>query len=368
MQQHPIPQNVTTYQFRIVGDMTLKQFVELASGVVIAVILYNIGLPAIVKWPFMTIFAATGAAFAFLPLQGRPLDIWVKNFLKSVYMPTIFLWQKEEKLPSFFSYKPQTKKESVRKTITPEERAQYSQYMQSLPQKKKLTAFDQQEGQFLNNINKYLQTATGINPLSVLPNASSQTENNIPSIRVRQLQPINSLQKTNTSKQPKTTTQQSASQTSFVPKKAPVVKMAESFQAPLEIGTPYMQKKPSPVPTKTAITAPPKKRHRRKKEIKIVLPPPPEFPNILCGIVLNNEGKVLPNAIIEIRDKSGMPVRASKTNKVSQFSLATPLQNGTYEIEVEHPDFSFDIIKLNASGSIIPPITIKAKHKKVQKA
>ena len=79
MQQHPIPQNVTTYQFRIVGDMTLKQFVELASGVVIAVILYNIGLPAIVKWPLMAIFAATGAAFAFLPLQGRPLDIWVKN-------------------------------------------------------------------------------------------------------------------------------------------------------------------------------------------------------------------------------------------------------------------------------------------------
>ena len=367
MQQHPIPQNVTTYQFRIVGDMTLKQFVELASGIVIAVILYNIGLPAIVKWPLMAIFAATGAAFAFLPLQGRPLDIWVKNFLKSVYMPTIFLWKKQEKLPDFFNYRPKAKTGPAKKTISPEERARYVQYMQSLPQKKKLTAFDQQEGQLLNNINKYLQTSTGINPLKVTPDTSSQTENNIPSIRVRRLQPINSQQKTNTSKQPKTTAKQSASQTSFVPKKAPVVKMAESFQAPLEIGTPYMQKKPSPAPTKTAITTPPKKRHRRKKEIKIVLPPPPEFPNILCGIVLNNEGKVLPNAIIEIRDKSGMPVRASKTNKVSQFSLATPLPNGTYEIEVEHPDFSFDIIKLNASGSIIPPITIKAKHKKIQK-
>jgi len=94
--------------------------------------------------------------------------------------------------------------------------------------------------------------------------------------------------------------------------------MAESFQAPLENRNAlYAEKNPLLPPTKTAITTPPKKRHRRKKEIKSVLPPPPEYPNILCGIVLNNEGKVLPNAIIEIRDKSGMPVRASK-NKQSK--------------------------------------------------
>lgn len=359
MQQHPIPQNVTTYQFRLVGDMTLKQFTELASGIIIAVIIYNLGLPAIVKWPFIFIFASAGAAFAFLPLQGRPLDIWLKNFIKSIYMPTIFLWKKEEKLPDFFNYKPRPKTGPVKKTISPEERAQYSQYLQSLPQKKKLTIFDQRENQLLDNINKYLQASTGINPLN-FPASAPPPENAIPSIRVRQLQ-------SKSDQQNPPIARQSAFQPSAVKKQAPVVKIAETFHAPLEIGTPYLQKKPVPPSPKTSKLiiknppSPPKKRRRRKKEIPITLPPLPEFPNILCGLVLDNKGGILPNAIIEIRDKTGMPVRASKTNKASQFSLATPLQNGTYEVEAEHPDFSFDIIKLKASGTIIPPITIQAK-------
>lgn len=338
MQQHPIPQNVTTYQFRLVGDMTLKQFVELAAGIVVAVIIYNLGLPAIVKWPFIFIFASAGAAFAFLPLQGRPLDVWLKNFIKSVYMPTIFLWKKEEKLPAFFNFKTRTKTGPPKKTISPEERAQYSQYMQSLPQKKKLTVFDQKENLLLDNINKYLQTSTGVNPLNLPPSAAGQTENIIPSVRVRHLQ----------------------SKTNVAKNQIPVVKIAESFQAPLEIGTPYLQKKPPPPPKPK--TAPlPIKRRRRRRGIEIVLPPPSEYPNIFRGLVLDDKGGILPNAIIEIRDKTGMPVRASKTNKESQFSLATSLPNGTYEVEVEHPDFSFDIIKLKAGGGIIPPITIKAK-------
>ena len=341
MNQHPIPQNVTDYQFRLVGDMTLKQFVELAAGVVVAVIIYNLGLPAIIKWPFIFIFASAGAAFAFLPLQGRPLDIWLKNLIKSVYMPTIFLWKKEEKLPDFFNFKARAKKGPIKRTISPEERAQYSQYMQSLPKKKKLTVFDQKENLLLENINKYLQTSTGINPLN-RSSIAIQSENSPPSVRVRRLQ----------------------SKANIVKTKIPVVKIAESFQAPLEIGTPYIQKKPPSPPTppaKPKIIPLPIKRRRRKRGTEIVLPPPSEYPNIFRGLVLDNKGGILPNAIIEIRDKTGMPVRASKTNKASQFSLATPLQNGVYEVEVEHPNFSFDIIKLKAGGGIIPPIKIKAK-------
>ena len=40
MQQHPVPQNVTQYQFRLVGDMTLKQFLELAGGMLLAYLIY----------------------------------------------------------------------------------------------------------------------------------------------------------------------------------------------------------------------------------------------------------------------------------------------------------------------------------------
>ena len=31
-ESHPIPQQISSYQFRLVGDMTLKQFFQLARG------------------------------------------------------------------------------------------------------------------------------------------------------------------------------------------------------------------------------------------------------------------------------------------------------------------------------------------------
>jgi len=52
MEQHPIPQNITGYQFRLVGDMTLKQFAMLAGGIIVALLFYYSPFPAFFKFPF----------------------------------------------------------------------------------------------------------------------------------------------------------------------------------------------------------------------------------------------------------------------------------------------------------------------------
>ena len=36
MDNHPIPQDVTGFQFRLIGDMTIKQFAYLAGGMILA--------------------------------------------------------------------------------------------------------------------------------------------------------------------------------------------------------------------------------------------------------------------------------------------------------------------------------------------
>ncbi len=96
VQQHPIPQNVTQYQFRLIGDMTLKQFLQLAAGGILAVIAFSLPIPALFKWPLIIFFASLGAALAFLPVQGRPLSQWIIAFFKSIYSPTIYTWQKQQ--------------------------------------------------------------------------------------------------------------------------------------------------------------------------------------------------------------------------------------------------------------------------------
>lgn len=97
MESHPIPQQISSYQFRLVGDMTLKQFFQIAGGSVVAIIIYSLPLMGIIKWPFVILSALLGIALAFLPLEERPLERWIIAFFKSVYSPTIFSWKKTEK-------------------------------------------------------------------------------------------------------------------------------------------------------------------------------------------------------------------------------------------------------------------------------
>ena len=90
----------------------------------------------------------------------------------------------------------------------------------------------------------------------------------------------------------------------------------------------------------------------------VVVPATPQIPNLIVGYVRDKQGKIIEGAILEIREASGNPVRAFKTNKLGQFLSATPLHPGEYEIETEKEGFSFDIIKVKLDGKIMPPIEI----------
>ena len=95
MEQHPIPQNVTAFEFHLVGDMTLKQFGYLAGGLIIAYFTYVLIFPlsAIIASPIIVLSALSGAAFAFLPILDRPLDHWVGAYFKAVYSASGGTWK-----------------------------------------------------------------------------------------------------------------------------------------------------------------------------------------------------------------------------------------------------------------------------------
>nr|MBP9700475.1 PrgI family protein [Candidatus Woesebacteria bacterium] len=105
MQEHPVPQNVTGYEFHLIGQMTLKQFMEIAAGVILAVVINMTNLPVFIKYPLMAIAGLTGVALAFVPLEGRPLDRWFLAFVRSIYQPTMFFWKKTQTVPDVFEYK-----------------------------------------------------------------------------------------------------------------------------------------------------------------------------------------------------------------------------------------------------------------------
>lgn len=98
MEQHPVPQPITSYEFRLVGDMTLKQFGKLASGVILALIVYGINPPSFIKWFLIILFVAIGIGMAFFPFEGRPIDVWIIAFFKRIYSPTQYIWRQSGRL------------------------------------------------------------------------------------------------------------------------------------------------------------------------------------------------------------------------------------------------------------------------------
>jgi len=93
IQQHPLPQDISGYRFRLIGDMTIKQFAMLAGGIIISVLFYSSPLPFFFKYPLAFLFLALGIGSAFVPVQGRPLEQWIIAFIKSIYSPTQYIWK-----------------------------------------------------------------------------------------------------------------------------------------------------------------------------------------------------------------------------------------------------------------------------------
>jgi hypothetical protein len=277
-EQHPVPRQISGYEFRLIGDMTLKQFGELAAGEIMALICWSLPITPLLKYPLVGFFAFLGIALAFIPVHEQPMDRWIMNFIKATYSPTQFIWKKSE----------------VQLDILERATVQKLPEMPTPPPK---------NGKKLKEYLKTVPIASGPSPL----------EKDLD----KKLRTISSL--------------------------------FEEAPGPDIFTLPQIKRKPH-------------KTVKPKFEPKLPMPSRPSVPNVLVGMALDQTGKIIPDVIIEIRDKAGFPVRALKANKLGQFRIATPLKNGTYELELEKEGHQFDIIKFEAQGEIIEPMEIRAKE------
>jgi hypothetical protein len=79
--------------------MTLKQFGYLAGGAVVAYICYKLPLPVFFSLPLAVASGMLGFGLAFVPVEERPMDVWIMSFLKRIYSPTLYVWQREKPVP-----------------------------------------------------------------------------------------------------------------------------------------------------------------------------------------------------------------------------------------------------------------------------
>lgn len=94
MDNHPIPQDVTGFQFRLIGDMTVKQFAYVAVGGIFVVVFLYAPIHIVFRVVLMILSGGIGLALAFMPLEGRPLDVMAGYFLRALFMPNQYAYHK----------------------------------------------------------------------------------------------------------------------------------------------------------------------------------------------------------------------------------------------------------------------------------
>ena len=101
--QHAVPQNIMDVEFKLIGELTMRQFVYVLVFA-IAAYMAKLSVPQPFTWFFVIGLGLTGLGFAFVPYEDRGLDEWVINFLKAINIPTERIWKKEWRIPVGLAY------------------------------------------------------------------------------------------------------------------------------------------------------------------------------------------------------------------------------------------------------------------------
>ncbi len=394
MREHPIPQDITGYKFHLVGNMTIKQFAELFAGVILALLFHSSNLTTVIKYPLAIFFVGFGAMLAFVPIQERPLDHWVITFLKVLYRPTKFFWQKQNKIPDAFSYEPSSHSNDIQAEVnlSPFRRKRVREYLSSVQPIQQKDAWELAQNQRVANILKVFsqvnvqltQTTpnqnstkvvkprlkTRVRHIAIAPKTSAETiifdqaqaKLNFNSQQLVGAKQNQAKQRTYISNKhminvkevaseliiPESTTiqvqdlktkatEEMMVQNNYLPNERSFSQSQE--QAELEVSGQIM-----PVPINNHLPFPNK----------------PKEPNQLAGMIFNKNNEILTGAIVEVQNERGQVVRAVKTNPLGQFFITTPLNTGAYFINVEKNKYQFNTFSIQLTDELVPPLEIAA--------
>ena len=353
MREHPVPQDITGYNFHIIGEMTIKQFAEVAVGVVIAVIIYTTNLPMVIKVPLMVFSAGLGALAAFVPFEEQPVDHWIFIFFKTLYKPTKFFWRKSGKIPDTFTFESNVPKTQFEAEIdlTPARRQRVKDYLTSIEETRpvdELEAYQQSRlASILDEFGQGYMSAPTAQP-------QSQTETTVV------------WEDRSSAQIPKrAASQPTAPNASYQVPEVTMVRVAPQDETALGIDQP--EPKPALVQPLEEVVYQANQQsldtagmQAITQNVELPFPSPPTEPNKLVGMVLSQGNDIINDAIVEIQNAAGSVVRAVKTNFLGQFFVTTPLADGQYILQAEKEGYQFAPQQLILDGRVVQPLEVRS--------
>jgi len=282
--------------------MTIKQFAALGISIVLSVMTYSAPLPFFFKYPISFVVLLLGVGTAFVPFQGRTLDVWIVAFIKSIYSPTQYIWKHGQETP----------------VTTTDNSTPQTPVVNVSPPAAETIATTNPTDLPISTEESTTPTPEPVAETITAPSTPPAQENPQPTI----LQPtpeVNQPQPTN-----------------------PTVE-TEPINPPVAV-------KPVDNPTPPA---------NETNVSSLPIPFTPTTPNTLVGLTLTPSGQTLDGVLVEIKNQN-ITMRATKSNKLGQFLFVRPLENGLYQILAEKEGFHFEIYSIQLNGEVINPLRIQA--------
>lgn len=308
MEQHAIPQQISSYEFKLVGDMTLKQFLKAAAGILLAIMINSTKIMILVKWPLMLLVGGAGLVLAFVPFEDRPLESWIISFIKSIYSPTIY------------TYKRVANKNWLDLDLS------------------KSTNKQNEEDIVISG--NFDGIKTKLFPFG------SKIKDTINTIGIKEKKKEEVVEKEEIIEK-------------IVEVKKPIVE-EKPVVAEVKPVEKVEEKKDDWRDKEAGLNLKTEKLEATGKAVfgSIPMPDISEIPNVVVGMATDIGGKIIDGVIIEIQDEHGNPSRVLKTNSLGQFKTTTPLASGRYLIIAEKDGYNFDRVNIDLNGKIVQPIRL----------
>lgn len=372
MDNHPIPQDVTGFQFRLIGDMTIKQFAYLATGVGVAWIVFILPISFLIKFPLIVLFAGTGIVLAFIPIEGRPADTMILFFFKALFSPSQFLYQQKGGAFPATAQPQKEEKETIKQEQEEEikeEKKEEKVHLDSSPTPLASSVLHpavEEKKEEIATPEALLEPQQPQAQQPALPTeeAATQELGKEAEVLVKELQQA---------KQEETKAQQGSQEAAAAHEK--VSQLEEDLQTILkqkqDLEKQLLELEKQLAAKKQQVFTPSAPEEKLKESAHVIKVPPGQktlvgaplindVPNLIAGVVKDPRGNVLPNILIEVKDKDNNPVRAFKTNALGQFASATPVVSGVYTITFEDPQDKqkFDTVEITANGTVLPQLEV----------
>lgn len=101
MNEHPVPRQITSFEFKLIGFLTLRQFGYVILFAAISFLCYFITPVPYLNFAMAAIPAIIGIFVVFVPYNDRPIDVWIKNFVRKMFWPSQYYYIKKNQVPGF---------------------------------------------------------------------------------------------------------------------------------------------------------------------------------------------------------------------------------------------------------------------------